>query len=256
MVYKKIGPAQLEKLDRAKIKIGTSGFMYKHWKGIFYPEKLPTSSWLEHYMLFFPVVELNVTFYRLPRPQTFDQWKKRAPGYFSYILKLSRTITHRKRLKVEVEDIERHLSNYRRLGEKLELVLVQLPGNLKADIGLLSEFLEKLPSDISFAFEFRNPSWWESRILNLLISKEHGIVITDWKGMPQEFPEGFEIYYIRRHGPASRYTSCYTREYLDSLGEKLLQLPGKKYALFNNDFRGYAIENAYYLQQRVLSLML
>lgn len=256
MVYKKIGPAQLEKLDRAKIKIGTSGFMYRHWKGIFYPEKLPSSSWLEHYSLFFPVVELNVTFYRLPNPRTFLQWEKRAPDYFTYILKLSRVITHRKRLRVESEDIERHLSNYRKLGGKLELVLVQLPGNLKADPVLLREFMEKLPEDINFSFEFRDPSWWKDGIFNLLRENGHGIVITDWKGMPQEYPEGFSIYYVRRHGPTSRYASSYTKEYLDALAEKLVELPGKKYALFNNDFRGYAVENAYYLQQRVISLML
>ena len=255
MVYKKIGPTELERLDRAKVKVGTSGFVYKHWRGIFYPEKLPQSSWLEHYMLFFPVVELNVTFYRLPKPETFIQWKNRAREYFSYILKLSRIITHRKRLKVAPEDIERHLGNYRLLEKKLELVLIQLPGNLKYDIGLLKNFIEMLPMNIEFSFEFRSPSWWREDIFELLRERGMGIVITDWKGMPDEYPEGFVIYYVRRHGPTSRYSSSYTEEYLDSLAERLVSLPGRKYVLFNNDFGGYAVQNALYLQQKIVSML-
>ncbi len=255
MVYKKVGHSQLERLDKAKIRIGTSGFSYPHWKGIFYPEKLNQSSWLEHYMLYFSIVELNVTFYRLPKEETFISWRKRAKPYFSYIVKLSRTITHLRKLKAKREEIERHLKNYRILDNKLELILVQLPSSLKFDIELLKNFLSFLPEDLSFAFEFRSPTWWNEKAFCLLKEKRAGIVITDWKGMPDEYPEGFSTYYIRRHGPTTRYSSNYPKDYLDSLAERLVSLPGRKYALFNNDFHGYAIENSYYLREKVLSLL-
>lgn len=252
MVYKPFAPSQFSALDRAEIKIGTSGFSYRHWKGVFYPSGLPAESWLEHYMLFFPVVELNVSFYRLPSENAFISWRKRAKDHFSFIMKLSKIITHNKRLKCGEEDLERHLQRYRLLQERLELVLIQLPGAFKKDLKVLENFLSLLPSDLRFAFEFRHPSWWKEDCLDLLRSKGIGIVITDWKGMPEEYPEGFSIYYIRRHGPEKRYASRYSEEYLNHLADRILSLPGRKYVLFNNDFKGYAVENAYYLQRTVL----
>ncbi len=251
-MYKPLIPSEFSALDRAKIKIGTSGFSYRHWKGVFYPAGLSPDMWLEHYMLFFPVVELNVSFYRLPSEDMFRSWRRRAKQHFSFIMKLSKIITHNRRLKCSKEELERHLSRYRLLEDKLELVLVQLPGSFKKNLEALEGFLKLLPPDLKFAFEFRNISWWDEDVFRLL--KEHGagIVVTDWKGMPEEYPEGFSIYYIRRHGPAERYASRYSEEYLERLADRLLQLEGIKYVLFNNDFAGYAVENAYFLERAVL----
>ncbi len=251
-MFRRLTEREAELLRAEGIIIGTSGFSYKHWKGRFYPRGLPQSQWLEHYMLFFPSVELNVSFYRLPSPEAFLSWEKRAKPYFSYVMKLSRVITHRRRLRVEQEELNRHLERYKFLGEKLEAVLVQLPASLKSDSGLLRDFLGLLPEGVRFAFEFRNPDWWKEGVFELLRRAGAGIVITDWKGMPEDYPPDFELYYIRRHGPSSRYTSRYSEEYLDRLAERLLALPGTRYAFFNNDYMGFALENAGYLQRKVL----
>ncbi len=251
-MFRRLTEKEAALLRSRGILIGTSGFSYKHWKGRFYPPALPRSQWLEHYMLFFPTVELNVSFYRLPSVEAFLSWKKRARSYFTYVMKLSRIITHRRRLRVEQEELERHLNRYRLLGDKLEAVLVQLPGSLKRDLPLLLGFLELLPRDLRFVFEFRSPDWWDEDVFEILRRTGSGIVITDWEGMPEDYPPEFTVYYIRRHGPTSRYTSRYSEEYLDHLARRLLALGGRKYAFFNNDYMGFAVENAHYLQRRVL----
>ncbi len=254
-MFKRLTDAQFHLLRERGFIVGTSGFSYKHWRGRFYPQGISPSLYLEHYMLFFPSVELNVSFYRLPSQGALLSWKKRAKPYFTYVMKLSRIITHRKRLRVEREELFRHLDRYRLLGEKLEGVLVQLPSSLKKDLSLLSYFLKLLPDDIRFFFEFRNPLWWDEEVFHLLRSKSAGIVITDWKGMPEDYPPDFTSYYIRRHGPTSRYTSRYSEEYLDRLAQKMLSLPGRVYAFFNNDYMGFAVENAFYLQRKLLSML-
>ncbi len=255
LVLRRLTEKEAFRLRERGLIVGTSGFSYKHWKGRFYPYGISPSLYLEHYMLFFPAVELNVSFYRLPNESAILSWKKRARPYFTYVMKLSRIVTHRKRLMVDRQELFRHLDRYKLLGEKLEGVLVQLPSSLKKDVSLLERFLNLLPSDVSFFFEFRNPQWWDEEVFALLRNYSAGIVITDWKGMPEDYPPGFSSYYIRRHGPTSRYTSRYTEDYLDELARRMIALPGRVYAFFNNDYMGFAVENAHYLQRRLLSML-
>lgn len=138
------------------VVIGTSGWQYDDWKDVLYTD-VPRKRWLEHFATVFPAVEVNNTFYTLPKPSTFEQWTKRTPAGFEFVCKASRFLTHIRRLKKPSEPIERFLSRAKLLGNKLGPVLYQLPPNLKRDVELLKAFLAELPA--------RPPSDRVSRIL-------------------------------------------------------------------------------------------
>ncbi|HEX2266705.1 MAG TPA: DUF72 domain-containing protein, partial [Actinomycetota bacterium] len=123
------------------IHVGTSGWQYGSWKGTFYPQKLPQRAWLSHYVTVFPVVEVNNSFYQLPKEGTFDKWRDETPPGFVFVIKASRYITHIRRLRNAKESVDLFWSRASRLNEKLGPVLFQLPPRFKVDIGLLREFL-------------------------------------------------------------------------------------------------------------------
>src|SRR5437660_1331546 len=138
---------------------GTSGYSYKEWLGHFYPEKLPASEMLSYYAQHFSTVEINNTFYRMPAESMLAQWTEKVPDHFTFTLKAPRRITHDKRLREAESDVAEFVRRAGALGNKLGVLLFQLPPYLKKDLPRLRDFLGLLPSETRVAFEFRNDSW-------------------------------------------------------------------------------------------------
>jgi uncharacterized protein YecE (DUF72 family) len=162
-----------------KILTGTSGFSYKEWKGSFYPQKLPQKDMLAFYASQLPAVEINHTFYRLPKVSVLDVWAEQVPEGFRFVLKASRRITHFKRLKEAGDENGYLVETAMRLGSRLGPILYQLPPNMKKDRERLEGFLEILPDSIEAAFEFRHPSWFDEEICAALRSHNCALCIAD-----------------------------------------------------------------------------
>ncbi|HHT9153154.1 MAG TPA: DUF72 domain-containing protein [Candidatus Hypogeohydataceae bacterium YC40] len=234
---------------------GTSGFMYPHWgRGVFYPEHLPQRKWLEHYAEYFDTVELNVTFYRLPTAEAFKSWYKRSPRGFAFALKGSRFITHIKRLKDCQSPLKLYFERARLLKEKLSVVLWQLPPRYKKDAQRLRDFIKALKPYTGYrhAFEFRDPSWLEEQIYELLKEADMAICEADWPCMPQDLPLTASFAYLRRHGPGGLYSGCYSKAFLKQDARRIkdwLDKGRSVYIYFNNDADGWAVRNAIELKE-------
>ncbi|MEN8264622.1 MAG: DUF72 domain-containing protein [Nitrospirota bacterium] len=230
------------------VRIGCSGFSYSSWKGTFYPEKLARRKWLQHYCSVFSTVELNVTFYRLPAPATFDKWYQETPRDFTFSLKGSRFITHVKRLSVKEESLDLFFNGALRLKEKLKVVLWQFPPTFKINTERLINFLRLLGDyPVRNTLEFRHESWITSDVID--ICKEHntGLCMADWPVFIDEIPVTSDFVYIRRHGEGGSYDTCYSKAALrkDSKRIKDYLKDGKDvFIYFNNDACGYAPGNA------------
>jgi len=232
---------------QSKFHIGTSGFSYKHWQGRFYPEDLPQRKWLEYYAEHFDTVEINSSFYHLPRSPTCENWNKRVPEDFVYAMKASRFITHLKKL----EDVEQALENFfeviQPLGSKLGPVLFQLPPSLKKDLSLLRNFLAILPGGYRFVFEFRNSDWYDDDLFSLLDDTGTAFCIHDLPGKASPVETTGSFAYVRFHGAQQVYTSLYSDQELETWAGRLKNYAEKGldvYAYFNNDIGGHAVENA------------
>ena len=155
-----------------RVLAGTSGFSYKEWKGSFYPEDLPAEEMLAYYSARLPAVEINNTFYRMPKPSMLEGWAAQVPAEFRFVLKASQRITHRKRLKEAGDEVAYFFQTAATLGERLGPTLFQLPPNLKKDLPRLESFLTVLPEGARVAFEFRHASWFEEDVFSVL--RTHG----------------------------------------------------------------------------------
>lgn len=162
-----------------RVLIGTSGFSFPEWRGIFYPEDLSPKKYLQYYAEHFPTTEINLTFHRFLRPNVSDAWCAETPDDFSFTLKLSRWITHIKRLKEVEGSMERFLEGAAGLKEKLGPILVQLPPNFKKDLAVLDEFLEKFSKKAQLACEFRHHSWTSDDVFDVLKKHETALVIVE-----------------------------------------------------------------------------
>jgi uncharacterized protein YecE (DUF72 family) len=163
-----------------RLLAGTSGYAFKEWKGSFYPEGLKDDGMLGHYATRYPTVEINNTFYRMPRENVLEDWASQVPETFTFAIKASQRITHHARLKPESKDLVDYLlRNTNLLGSKLGPVLFQLPPNMKKDIDRLRTFLEFLPPRRRFAFEFRHSSWFEEDVVEALKAKDVAMTIID-----------------------------------------------------------------------------
>ena len=165
---------------RPLLRTGTSGFSYKEWRGSFYPEELPPARMLEHYSRTLSSVEINSTFYRLPRVEVLEKWASQTPASFSFVLKASRRITHMKRLRDAEEPLE-YLTRTATdgLGDRMGAILFQLPPFLRADVVRLREFLALLPATVRAAFEFRHESWRSDEVHQALADAAAALVIAD-----------------------------------------------------------------------------
>jgi uncharacterized protein YecE (DUF72 family) len=162
-----------------RILTGTSGFSYKEWKGSFYPEKLPQRDMLAFYASQLPAVEINNTFYRLPKASLLDAWAEKVPEGFRFVLKASRRITHFKRLKEAGDENGYLVETAMKLGTLLGPILYQLPPNMKKDLERLESFLEILPASIEATFEFRHPSWFDEEIYAALRSHNRALCVAE-----------------------------------------------------------------------------
>jgi uncharacterized protein YecE (DUF72 family) len=233
-----------------KIHIGTSGWIYNHWAEIFYPKDCAKAKWLEFYAEHFGTVELNASFYRLPKPQTFENWRKRTPDHFLWAVKASRYITHIKRIKDIQEPLERFFSAVAPLEEKRGPLLFQLPPTLSFDEAVLSHFCKQLKANHLCTLEVRHPSWAQKRALAIL--KDHNVALcaSDTAGRYTYIEEGTATFrYIRLHGSKKLYASEYSEEELQEYARKIRAWSKDTYLYFDNDFSGYAIKNAKRLKE-------
>jgi uncharacterized protein YecE (DUF72 family) len=232
----------------AELRVGCSGYHYAHWRGVFYPEKLPTRLWFDHYARHFDTVELNATFYRLPEEQTVRGWRDRAPAGFVYAVKLSRYGTHVRRLRDPEAWVGRFLERARLLGPTLGPILVQLPPHWSCDPDRLAEFLEAAPPENRWTVELRDPSWLCEPVLDLLRAHNAALCIHDLlENHPWEATADWV--YIRFHGPRAGepYTGSYSPQALAAAARRIgeyLAAGRDVYAYFNNDAEGAAVQNA------------
>jgi uncharacterized protein YecE (DUF72 family) len=165
---------------RMRLRAGTSGFSYKEWKGPFYPEDLPDGEMLRYYAERLSTVEINNTFYRMPKREVLESWARKVPEDFVFVLKASRKITHHARLKEEAADSVEYLWKVARtLGPHLGPVLFQLPPNLAKDVDRLLSFMATLPEGLRAAFEFRHPSWLDEEVYDALRDGGHALCLAD-----------------------------------------------------------------------------
>jgi uncharacterized protein YecE (DUF72 family) len=169
-----------------RLFVGTSGYSYKPWKGKFYPEDLPQGEWLSYYAERFSTVEINNTFYRVPKQEVLEAWRRQVPETFRFGVKATRRITHIKRLKNVGEETSFFLRAASSLGEQLGVVLFQLPPNLKKDLDRLRTFLDLLPPSGRYALEFREPSWFDEEVFAELRSRKCALGISDTDELPVE----------------------------------------------------------------------
>ena len=167
-----------------RLNTGTSGYSYKEWKGPFYPERLPQKQMLGFYAERLPAVEINNTFYRMPKTEVVASWADQVPEHFRFSIKASRRITHFKRLKDVDEETQYLLRVTSTLGDRLGVILFQLPPNMKADLARLESFLELLPTDLRAAFEFRHESWRDDKIEKVLADRDLALCVSDTKDNP------------------------------------------------------------------------
>ena len=162
-----------------RVLAGTSGFSYKEWKGSFYPEDLPAEGMLSFYAALLPAVEINNTFYRMPKPALLASWAEQVPPEFRFVLKASQRITHHKRLKEAGDEVSYFFQTAATLGDRLGPALFQLPPNLKKDLPRLEAFLAVLPAGARAAFEFRHASWFEDDVFEALRARGAALCVAE-----------------------------------------------------------------------------
>jgi len=238
--------------------IGTSGWHYDHWRHLFYPDKLPRAKWLDFYAHHFTTVELNNSFYRLPSEQAFAAWRDSSPASFTFAVKVSRFITHIKRLKNSEEPLDTFLTRAKILGEKLGPLLYQLPPSMHRDDARLESFLSILPQGMKHVLEFRHESWLDDRMFEVLRRYNVGLCVFDMPGLTCPLVATADFAYIRFHGSTGLYSSCYSDDELAEWARRLASLPSKVksvYIYFNNDAEAFAMRNAMtlrnYLEGRI-----
>jgi uncharacterized protein YecE (DUF72 family) len=238
-----------------EIRIGTSGFIYKHWRGVYYPEKMAQKHWFGHYTRDFDTVELNNTFYRLPPEKTFEHWREVAPAGFLFTFKASRYITHIKRLLEPEQTLAKFLAGVRLTAEHLGPLLFQLPPRWQADPARLENFLQALPREMVNVIEFRDASWYVEEIEALLARFGVNFCIHDHGAAPSPPWVTGDAVYLRFHGSAEagsggNYSSADLKGKADEIGAWARE--GKNvYAYFNNDWGGYAVRNALELKKHL-----
>jgi uncharacterized protein YecE (DUF72 family) len=235
--------------ERAKplLEIGTSGWVYKHWMGIFYPPRMAGDQQLPFFARRFPTVEVNYSYYRLPERSVFEGWRRQTPRDFLFAVKASRYLTHMKKLKDPEEPLERLMGNATGLGEKLGPILFQFPHYWPLHLERLVPFLEALKAypDHRFTFEFRHPSWLIPRVFELLESAGAALCLPVSPHVPVDIRLTTSWTYLRFHGGNTGIG--YTDHELGWWAEHIRSFMAREadvYAYFNNDPEGHALRDA------------
>jgi uncharacterized protein YecE (DUF72 family) len=229
------------------IFIGTSGWQYRHWRGTFYPPDVAQRAWLEFYAARFATVEANAAFYRLPEKKTFAEWAERTPQEFIWAVKVSRFLTHIKRLRDPVEPVERFLAHARGLGGKLGPALLQLPPQLEADVGLLDGCLAQFPPDMPVAVEFRHRSWWNPDVEGVLRRNGAALCWADRFRPISPLWSTADWGYLRFHQGRASPRPCYGEDSLAAWVSRInsaLPREAHLFVYFNNDQRACALRDA------------
>ena len=233
------------------IRIGTSGWVYNHWRGIFYPKNLPQPDWFAYYAREFDTVEINNSFYRLPSADTFDAWRKQAPAGFLYTVKASRYLTHMKKLMDPEEPLQKFFERVSRLRKTLGPILYQLPPNWQVNLPRLEHFLSVLPRQYLHVIEFRDPSWLTEEVFQRMERYRVAHCIHDM--FPLKIPARVTAptVYLRFHGSLT-HGGDYPPAVLKAWARRLADWHNEKldvFVYFNNDIEGYAVKDAKILKQ-------
>lgn len=240
----------------ANIHIGTSGWQYRHWKGSFYPKEVHREAYLDYYAQHLHSVEVNNSFYHLPDRETFAEWRNAVPPGFVFTVKASRFITHRKKLKDPEGSLLLFLETVSSLNNKLGPILFQLPSRWHFNRERFYDFLESLPSGYRFAFEFRDPSWHNPQAYDALTEIGAAFCIFDAEGTVSPKMITTDFIYIRLHGPGGACKGRYTAAVLSGWAGAISSWvdEGREvFCYFDNDDKGYAVEDALKLQDMLAS---
>lgn len=230
-----------------RIFVGTSGWNYNHWRGVFYPENLTAKEWFNYYRKKFDTVEINNTFYNLPASSVFKNWRRQAPADFTYVIKANRYITHMKKLKKPGSALKKFFSRIKYLKGNLGPILYQLPPYWRCNTERLKEFLGKLPRDKIHVFEFRDDSWFVKEVFKILDSHNASFCVHDmpYVKCPEEVTG--KIAYLRLHGAKAIYQGGYSIKALKRWTRWVNTQARENrdvYVYFNNDTEGHAPEDA------------
>jgi uncharacterized protein YecE (DUF72 family) len=229
-----------------RARVGCSGWLYKDWRGRFYPATLPQKAWLSYYAREFDTVEINGTFYRLPGAERFAAWRKTVPAGFLFAVKASRFLTHMKRLREPDEPIRRLFARTHRLDRTSGPTLYQLPTGWKVDVSRLHQFLRALPRRRRHAIEFRDPTWYTEEVYALLARFRVALCLHDMEGSATGRLAIGPFAYVRFHGTpkyVGRYTARSLEQWANWLDAQLLA-DRPVFAYFNNTTNGQAVEDA------------
>ncbi len=236
------------------IRVGTSGWSFDSWIGTFYPEGSPHRDLLKLYCQSFDTVEINNTFYALPTRAAATRWRRTPNKGFKFAVKASRYLTHRKKLKDPRDGLNRFFFAIEPLGGCMGPILFQLPPRWQVDKERLQAFLQILPGDYRYAFEFRDHSWLNEEIYELLAKYGVSLCFYDLKGYqsPEVHTAGFS--YVRLHGPQEAYGGSYDDQTLQSYADKILRWADEGrdvYCYFDNDQKSHAPLNASSLLHKI-----
>jgi uncharacterized protein YecE (DUF72 family) len=229
------------------LRVGTSGWQYRDWRASFYPKGVAQTGWLRHYAERFATVELNNPFYRLPERATFERWREMTPGDFVFAVKMSRYLTHVRRLRDPEEPVHRFFERAEGLGEKLGPVLLQLPPTLEVDLDRLADTLDRFPAGVRVAVEPRDDSWFCDGLRSLLEKRGAALCLADSprRGTPFWRTAGWG--FVRFHEGLATPRPCYGERALATWAERIASLWDARadvFCYFNNDSRACAVRDA------------
>ncbi|WP_018344655.1 DUF72 domain-containing protein [Cytophaga aurantiaca] len=229
-----------------KVHVGCSGYNYKEWKGLFYPENLPQSKWLQYYAQYYNTVEINASFYRFPTDKSLKGWYDKTPENFRFSLKANNQITHYKKFK-DTQTLIKEFYDVAASGlkDKLDCILFQLPPSVKYSYETLERILDQLNPAFKNVLEFRSADWWNPVVYNALKSHKVIFCTSSYPDLPDDFITTADTAYIRLHGKTELYKSNYSNSELHDLSEFITNSNVKNaFIYFDNTWGGNAIANA------------